>query len=93
MHEISQLARSLQDLETTVERATDAGAVVHFVRDSLSFGKENPMTRLQMQMLGAFAEWEARVKQMNTCEGIAARRDSEDYHHGRPSLGFEKNDG
>lgn len=30
---------------------------------------------------------------MNTKEGIAARQQEEDYHHGRPPLGFEKDDG
>lgn len=95
VHEISRLARSLQDLERTVSRITDNGAAVHFVRDGLSFGdgKERPMHKLQMQMLGAFAEWQARVKQMNTKEGIAARQQEEDYHHGRPPLGFEKENG
>ena len=95
VHEISRLARSLQDLERTVSRITDDGAAVHFVRDGLSFGdgKERPMHKLQMQMLGAFAEWQARVKQMNTKEGIAARQQEDGYHHGRPPLGFEKNDG
>ena len=95
VHEISRLARSLQDLERTVGRVTDAGAEIHFVRDGLSFGdgKEQPMHHLQMQMLGAFAEWQARVKQMNTKEGIAARQREDGYHHGRPPLGFEKDDG
>ncbi|TKX42464.1 resolvase [Halorubrum sp. SD690R] len=95
VHEISRLARSLQDLERTVSRITDNDVAIHFVRDSLSFGdgKEQPMNRLQMQMLGAFAEWQARVKQMNTKEGIAARQKVDDYHHGRPPLGFEKDDG
>ncbi|GGC53107.1 recombinase family protein [Haloferax sulfurifontis] len=95
VHEISRMARSLQDLERTVSRVTDAGAEVHFVRDGLSFGdgKDQPMHRLQMQMLGAFAEWQARVKQMNVREGIAARQQSEDYHHGPAPLGFSKDDG
>lgn len=94
VHEISRLARSLQDLDRTVDRVTDAGAELHFVRDGLTFtGEDEPMSRLQMQMLGAFAEWEARVKQMNTREGIAARQNEEGYHHGRPPLGFKKDDG
>lgn len=95
VHEICRLARSLQDLERTVSRVTDSGAEIHFVRDGLSFGdgKEQPMHRLQMQMLGAFAEWQARVKQMNTREGIAARQQREEYHHGPAPLGFKKDDG
>jgi len=95
VHEISRLARSLQDLERTITRVTNEGVEIHFVRDGLSFGdgKESPMHRLQMQMLGAFAEWQARVKQMNTKEGIAARQQNDDYHHGRAPLGFEKEEG
>lgn len=95
VHEISRMARSQQDLLRTVERVTETGAEVHFVRDNLTFkGADSPMSRLQMQMLGAFAEWEARVKQMNTKEGIAARRAADDdYHHGPAPLGFEKDDG
>lgn len=95
VHEISRLARSLQDLERTVSKITDNGTAVHFVRDGLSFGdgKERLMHKLQMQMLGAFAEWQARGKQMNTKEGIAARQQEDDYHHGRPPLGFEKGGG
>jgi DNA invertase Pin-like site-specific DNA recombinase len=95
VHEISRMARSLQDLERTVSRITDAGAEVHFARDGLSFGdgKEQPMHRLQMQMLGAFAEWQAKVKQMNTREGIAARQNEDGYHHGPAPLGFRKDDG
>jgi DNA invertase Pin-like site-specific DNA recombinase len=95
VHEISRLARSLQDLERTVSRVTDAGTEIHFVRDGLSFGdgKDSPMHRLQMQMLGAFAEWQARVKQMNTREGIAARQQNDEYHHGPAPLGFAKDDG
>lgn len=31
--------------------------------------------------------------QQRTREGIAARQSEEEYHHGRPPLGFEKDDG
>jgi DNA invertase Pin-like site-specific DNA recombinase len=99
VHELTRMSRSLQDLERTVERVTESGAELHFVRDALSFGpieddeEPDPMKKLQMQMLGAFAEWQARVKQMNTKEGITARQNEDDYHHGRAPLGFEKDDG
>jgi len=95
VHDITRLARSLQDLDQTVERVTSHGTEVHFVRDNLSpfMGEDDPMARLMLQMLGAFAEWEARVKQMNTREGSAARQENEDYHHGPAPLGFSKDDG
>lgn len=92
VHEISRLARSLRDLDRTVSRIVEADAEVHFVRDGLVFGDEedSPMDRLMLQMLGAFAEWEARVKRRNTKEGIAARQANPEYHHGPAPLGFEK---
>jgi len=95
VHDITRLARSLQDLDRTVERVTSHDTEVHFVRDNLPpfIGDDDPMARLMLQMLGAFAEWEARVKQMNTREGIAARQENEDYHHGPAPLGFLKDDG
>lgn len=97
VHETSRLARSLQDLDRTVERVTAHGAELHFVRDNLppfQPDEEDAMARLMLQMLGAFAEWEARVKRQNTREGIAARQNAdEDYHHGPAPLGFEKDDG
>lgn len=97
VHETTRLTRSLQDLDRTVERVTEAGAELHFVRDNLPPFRgdgDDPMDRLMLQMLGAFAEWEARNKQQNTKEGIAARMNSdEDYHHGPAPLGFEKDDG
>ena len=71
VHEISRLARLLQDLERTVSTITESDAALHFVRDGLSFGdgKDDPVTRLQMQMLGAFAEWQARVKPLAAVVG------------------------
>lgn len=95
VHDTSRLARSLQDLDRTVERITEADTELHFVRDNLPpfTGEDDPMARLMLQMLGAFAEWEANVKQMNTKEGLAARKENDDYHHGPAPLGFEKDDG
>jgi DNA invertase Pin-like site-specific DNA recombinase len=95
VHDTTRLSRSLQDLDRTVERVTETGTGLHFVRDNLPpfTGEDDPMARLMLQMLGAFAEWEARVKQMNTREGIAARQESDEYHHGPAPLGFSKDDG
>lgn len=97
VHDLTRLTRSLQDLEQTVERVTGHGCELHFVRDGLppfTPQANDPGARLMLQMLGAFAEWEARTKQMNTKEGIQARMEADDdYHHGRPPIGFEKEDG
>jgi hypothetical protein len=44
-------------------------------------------------LLGVFAELEANMAQQRTKEGLAARMQQDDYHHGRAPLGFEKDDG
>jgi len=44
-------------------------------------------------MLGVFSELEAEIKRQNVREGIAARRQSDEYRHGRAPLGFEKENG
>lgn len=97
IHDSTRLSRSLNDLDRFVERATDHGASVHFVRDNLpafTSDEDDAMNRLMLQILGAFAEWEVRMKRQNTKEGIAAREAADDdYHHGRPPFGFEKEDG
>ena len=44
-------------------------------------------------MLGVFAELDAKIKRQNIRQGIAARQESEDYHHGPAPLGFKKDNG
>jgi len=45
------------------------------------------------QLLGVFAELEAKMTQQRIKEGISARRESDDYFHGPAPLGFDKQDG
>jgi len=93
--EVSRVARSIRDLERTVDRFRDAGAELHIVEERLVVrpGEEDPYQRALFQMLGVFAELEAKIKRKNIAEGIAARQDSDEYHHGPAPLGFEKEDG
>lgn len=46
-----------------------------------------------VQVLGAVAEFEAKITQQCVREGIAARMASEDYHHGPAPIGFKKDNG
>jgi DNA invertase Pin-like site-specific DNA recombinase len=93
---LSRLSRSLQDLQESVEEIVyDKGAELHFVDERLVFKNddEDPFQTLQLQLLGAFAEFEASIRQQRAREGLEARMNSEDYHHGRTPIGFEKEDG
>ena len=95
-YELSRLSRSLRDLERTVDRIVEQNDVtLHFVSESLVFDADasDPFQRLQLQLLGAFAEFEASIRQQNTKEGLAARMANDEYHPGPPPLGFTKKNG
>jgi len=95
VYEVSRVARSIRDLSRTADRIKEAGAELHVVAEGLTLqpGDEDPYQDALFQLLGVFAELEAKIKRKNVAEGIAARQDSDDYHHGPAPLGFEKDDG
>lgn len=92
---VSRIARSIRDLDRTAERVTEAGAELHIIDEGLVLkpDEDDPYQNALFRLLGVFAQLEAEIAQQRTKEGIAARQQSEDYHHGRPPLGFEKEDG
>ena len=92
---VSRISRSIRDLDRTVDHLTDAGVSVHFIDEGLTMDPESddPMQRAMFRLMGVFAELEADMIQQRTREGLAARMDEDDYHHGRAPLGFEKDDG
>lgn len=92
---VSRICRSIGDLQTTAERLEDAGVSLHIVDEGLTLrpGETDPYQQALFQLLGVFAELEANMAQQRTREGIAARQESDDYHHGPAPLGFEKRDG
>jgi len=95
VNSISRIARSIRDLDVTAERVTDAGAELHIIDEGLvlSPNEDDPYQNALFRLLGVFAELEAEITQKRTREGIKARMSNDDYHHGRPPLGFEKEDG
>ncbi|MFC7156124.1 recombinase family protein [Halomarina halobia] len=94
-HEVSRIARSISDLERTADRMREAGVELHIVAEGLVIRprEEDPYQRALFQLLGVFAELEANIKRQNIREGIAARQESDQYHHGPAPLGFVKRDG
>lgn len=93
--DMSRVARSVRDLMRTVDRVREAGVELHFIDDPIEVrpGDDDPTQDLMLQILAAVAEFEAKITQQRVREGIAARQESEDYHHGPAPLGFNKNDG
>jgi DNA invertase Pin-like site-specific DNA recombinase len=70
---IDRLARDLVDLQEIVSTLNGKGASVSFISERLSFSAEqsDALSRLQLQMMGAFAEFERSIIRKRQAEGIA----------------------
>jgi DNA invertase Pin-like site-specific DNA recombinase len=87
VHSLDRLARNLRDLLKLVEELNGRGIAVEFVKENLVFGDEiaSPMAKLQLQMMGAFAEFERSLIHERQREGIAIAKANGVYAgHGRP---------
>lgn len=71
VHSIDRLARNLIDLQNIISSLNNKGVSVHFHKENLVFnGTENPMNKLMLQMMGAFAEFERNLIHERQAEGI-----------------------
>lgn len=93
--DMSRVARSVRDLMRTIDRVRQHEVALHFIDDPVVVepSVNDPTQDLIIQVLGAVAEFEAKITQQRTREGIAARQASDEYHHGPAPLGFAKSDG
>lgn len=93
--DLSRVARSVRDLMRTVDKVREHGVELHFIDDPVKVrpNDDDPTQELLMQVMAAFAEFEAKITRQRIREGIAARQESDDYHHGPAPLGFDKEDG
>jgi len=95
VNSISRVSRSIRDLQRTVDRLENADTALHVVEEGLVLNpnEDDPYQDALFRMLGVFAQLEAEMTQQRVKEGIAARQNTEDYHHGPAPVGFEKDDG
>ncbi len=72
VHSIDRLARNLQDLLGLVEKLTSRGVSIKFHKEQLTFsGEDSPFQKLQLQVIGAVAEFERTLIRERQREGIA----------------------
>ena len=71
VHSIDRLARNLQDLLGILNTLTVRGVSVKFHKENLEFtGENNPFQNLQLQIIGAVAEFEREMIRERQREGI-----------------------
>ena len=72
IHSIDRLARNLSELQTIIDELKTRQISVIFHKESLTFsGGDNPMDKLLLQVMGAFAEFERTLIKERQREGIA----------------------
>lgn len=72
VHSIDRLARNLIDLQQLVEQVTVKGAQIRFHKEGLTFsGGDDAMSKLILQVMGAFSEFERTLILERQREGIA----------------------
>jgi DNA invertase Pin-like site-specific DNA recombinase len=83
---MDRFSRSLMDLQKTVEDLVTRGVSIEFVKEGLKFapGGKDPMAKLMMQIMGAFAEFERTLIRERQREGIAAAKAEGKYMGRRP---------
>lgn len=76
VHSIDRLARSLRDLQDLIENLSQRGVAIRFHKEGLSFdGTPSPFQTLQLQVIGAVAEFERSIIRERQREGIAKAKE------------------
>lgn len=85
---IDRLARNLQDLLALVKEITqDKQCKLVFHKENLTFGGEdNIYAELQLNMMGAFAEFERKLTRARQAEGIAKAKERGVYKGRQPTI-------
>lgn len=75
VHSMDRLARNLDDLRSLVNRLTQKGIRIEFIKEHLSFtGEDSAMSKLLLSVMGAFSEFERALIKERQREGIAIAR-------------------
>ena len=90
--DISRLARDLIDLQNIITEINNKGATIQFITENLTFSPDvdNPMATMQLQMMGAFAQFERAVKRQRQLEGIAIKKAKGGYKGGKKQIDRNK---
>jgi len=92
VHSIDRLARDLRDLQDIIQTLNDKGVTIQFLSERLTFSADadDAFAKLQLQMMGAFAEFERNIIRKRQAEGIAVAKSKGVYKGGKKRIDREK---
>ena len=92
VHSIDRLARNLIDLQNVIQELNDKGVTIKFLSESLSFSADGgcAFQTLQLQMLGAFSQFERTMIRKRQAEGIAKAKARGVYSQRKKSVNPDK---
>lgn len=92
VHSIDRLARNLLDLQRIIQTLNGKGVSVTFLSEGLTFSgqSDDPFSKLQLQMMGAFAEFERNIIRMRQMEGIGKAKAKGVYKGRKKSIDSSK---
>lgn len=83
VHSIDRLARNLSDLLSIINDLLERSVAIRFHKENLTFaGDDNPFQTLQLQIIGAVAQFEREIIKERQREGIA-KAQAKGKHCGR----------
>lgn len=85
VHDISRLARNMEDLHRLVRQITAKGCALRFVKENLTFTNDqtDAVSQLLLSMLGAVYQFERNIMLERQREGIAIAK-AKGRYKGRP---------
>jgi len=90
----SRLPRDLMYLQQIIQDINDKGATMTFITEKLTFGPNaadpNSKLQLQLQLIGAFAEFERSIKKQRQLEGIAIKKAQGGYKGGKRMINRDR---
>jgi DNA invertase Pin-like site-specific DNA recombinase len=92
VHSLDRLARNLVDLLRIVDEMTTRGVSVKFLKENLTFTNSDSdhLSKLMLQMLGAFAQFERSLIKERQREGIAIAKKAGAFKGRKQALSEEQ---
>jgi DNA invertase Pin-like site-specific DNA recombinase len=92
VYSIDRLARDLRDLQEIIATLNAKGTSITFITEKLTFDPNgnDALAKLQLQMMGAFAEFERNIIHKRQAEGIAKAKAQGKFKGGQKRIDRER---